>query len=171
MKSIKLVILLLASISIASALNPKPARITTKIYSTTAVPVYLGTISASNTKSGLLLMPDIRANRILKPGAHGFHLHLNQSCGDGGAAAGGHYDPHNTKSHKGPYGNGHLGDLPVLYANADGSITHQVIAPHLKLSDIKMHALMLHANGDNYSDNPLPNGGGGGRVACGVVQE
>ena len=29
-------------------------------------------------------------------------------------------------------------------------------------------ALMIHAGGDNYTDNP-ENGGGTGRIACGVV--
>jgi Cu-Zn family superoxide dismutase len=28
---------------------------------------------------------------------------------------------------------------------------------------------MIHAGGDNYSDEPAPLGGGGARVACGVV--
>lgn len=28
---------------------------------------------------------------------------------------------------------------------------------------------MVHEGGDNYSDDPKPLGGGGARVACGVV--
>ena len=28
---------------------------------------------------------------------------------------------------------------------------------------------MIHAGGDNYSDEPQPLGGGGGRIACGVI--
>jgi superoxide dismutase, Cu-Zn family len=28
---------------------------------------------------------------------------------------------------------------------------------------------MIHAGGDNYADAPKPLGGGGARVACGVV--
>jgi len=28
---------------------------------------------------------------------------------------------------------------------------------------------MIHAGGDNYSDQPEPLGGGGGRIACGVA--
>ena len=28
---------------------------------------------------------------------------------------------------------------------------------------------MVHAGGDNYSDMPVPLGGGGARVACGVI--
>ena len=29
---------------------------------------------------------------------------------------------------------------------------------------------MIHAGGDNYSDLPKPLGGGGDRIACGVIQ-
>jgi Cu-Zn family superoxide dismutase len=28
---------------------------------------------------------------------------------------------------------------------------------------------MVHAGGDNHSDHPQPLGGGGGRIACGVI--
>jgi Cu-Zn family superoxide dismutase len=28
---------------------------------------------------------------------------------------------------------------------------------------------MLHAGGDNHSDHPAPLGGGGARIACGVI--
>lgn len=31
------------------------------------------------------------------------------------------------------------------------------------------HALIIHAGGDNYSDAPAPLGGGGARLACGVI--
>ena len=41
-------------------------------------------------------------------------------------------------------------------------------APRLKMADVRGRALMIHEGGDNYSDNP-ENGGGKGRVACGVV--
>jgi len=31
------------------------------------------------------------------------------------------------------------------------------------------HALMVHAGGDNHDDHPAPLGGGGARIACGVI--
>ena len=43
------------------------------------------------------------------------------------------------------------------------------VVPRLKLADIHGKALMIHAGGDNYADEPKPLGGGGARIACGVV--
>src|SRR5690606_19201060 len=102
----------------------------------------------------------------------GFHIHQNASCDEKGMAAGGHLDPKNTEKHLGPYkDDGHLGDLPALYVNADGRVTLPVLAPRLNdLSDIKDHALMVHENSDNYSDMPEKLGGGGGRMVCGVIK-
>jgi Cu-Zn family superoxide dismutase len=117
-----------------------------------------------------------------------------------GMAAGGHYDPEKTGKHHGPYGmnsrmmdghmmgghrmgdhrrgmagrtgamGGHRGDLPPLVVNADGTATLPVLAPQLKVADLSGKALMIHAGGDNYSDDPAPLGGGGPRIACGVIK-
>ena len=37
-------------------------------------------------------------------------------------------------------------------------------------SQLQGKALMIHAGGDNYADQPQPLGGGGGRIACGVIK-
>ena len=55
------------------------------------------------------------------------------------------------------------------YTLPDGTATTPVLAPRLKLSDVRNRALMIHAGGDNHADHPAPLGGGGGRVACGVI--
>lgn len=135
----------------------------------------IGTVILSSVSDGLLVTPDLRG---LTPGDHGFHVHENPSCAaaekDGakvaGLAAGGHYDPHGSTAHSGPQGTGHLGDLPALKVGGDGRTTQPVTAPRLKLAAIRSRALMIHAGGDNYSDQPSPLGGGGGRVACGVIK-
>lgn len=135
----------------------------------------IGTITASDSKFGLILTPQLSD---MAPDLHGFHVHDKPDCShamkDGKAvpalAAGGHYDPANTGKHEGPYGNGHLGDLPAFYVSADGKATLTVLAPRLKVTDIKGRSLMIHAGGDNYSDTPAPLGGGGARAACGVVK-
>jgi Cu-Zn family superoxide dismutase len=62
-----------------------------------------------------------------------------------------------------------MGDLPRLEVGADGAVKTSLIAPRIKdVSQLKGHALMIHAGGDNYSDTP-PLGGGGSRIACGVL--
>ncbi len=135
----------------------------------------IGTVTLSDTTTGLKLTPALSG---LTPGFHGFHVHENPDCGAGvkdgkiqaGIAAGGHYDPAGTGRHEGPEGKGHLGDLPALTVGQDGKSSTPVLAPRLKLSDIKNRSLMIHAGGDNYSDVPAPLGGGGGRVACGVIK-
>ena len=111
----------------------------------------------------------------LPKGQRGFHVHEKGDCGpamkDGkmtaGIAAGEHYDPDATKSHRGPKGRGHKGDLPLLNAT-DKGIQQTVTAPRLKLADVRGRALVIHEGGDNYSDRP-ESGGGKGRIACGVV--
>lgn len=135
----------------------------------------LGTIRAGDSGKGLTFTPRLHG---LPPGAHGFHVHENGACGpamkDGkptaGLAAGGHFDPGNTGMHKGPWAEGgHKGDLPALAVTSDGTATDPVVAPHLKLADIRGKAVIIHAGGDNYADTPSPLGGGGARIACGVV--
>ena len=135
----------------------------------------IGTVEISETDHGLLFTPDLTS---LPAGVHGFHVHENGSCDaaekDGkmvpAQAAGGHYDPQNTGKHDGPYGDGHLGDLPALYVNEDGTADYPVLAPRIKkLDEIKDKALMIHAGGDNHADQPEPLGGGGARMACGVI--
>lgn len=46
---------------------------------------------------------------------------------------------------------------------------HAVLAPRLKLDDLRARSLMIHIGGDNHADHPMPLGGGGGRLACGVM--
>ncbi|AOV98227.1 superoxide dismutase [Edwardsiella hoshinae] len=137
----------------------------------------LGEVVISETPYGLLFTPKLHD---LAPGIHGFHVHEKASCLPGSKEgkpvaalmAGGHWDPEKRDKHLGPYSDaGHLGDLPGLVVNADGTADYAVLAPRLKsLSQLKGHALMVHAGGDNYNDHPNALGGGGARMACGVIE-
>ena len=139
------------------------------------VGVSVGQVTISESKYGLVFTPSLQG---LSPGIHGFHLHQNASCEpkarDGkmmaAGAAGGHYDPAATSLHGTPWGDGHLGDLPPLYVEANGTANQAVLAPRLKLSDLQGRALMIHAGGDNHSDHPAALGGGGARISCGVIK-
>jgi Cu-Zn family superoxide dismutase len=116
---------------------------------------------------GLLIQPQLSH---LPPGLHGFHIHDHASCQDMGMGAMGHLDPKKTGKHLGPYnGKGHLGDLPALYVDNKGVADLPILAPRLKVNEIKGHAIMIHEGGDNYSDTPAKLGGGGARIACGVI--
>jgi Cu-Zn family superoxide dismutase len=134
----------------------------------------VGTVRLVETLYGLAFYPSLTG---LPPGLHGFHVHENASCAasqtDGktipAGAAGGHLDPLGSKHHGEPWGDGHLGDLPALYVSTDGIASNPVLAPRLRLADVVHHALMVHAGGDNHSDHPTVLGGGGARVACGVI--
>jgi superoxide dismutase, Cu-Zn family len=148
--------------------------VTLNLLSNQGIEKEIGTITLSDSQYGLLLTPQLSD---LPQGIHGFHVHENGSCEplekDGkmvaGLAAGGHFDPQNTGKHLGPYSEGHLGDLPPLIVAENGEASLQVLAPRLKVADIMGKSLMVHVGGDNYSDEPKPLGGGGPRLACGVI--
>lgn len=136
----------------------------------------LGTVTVTLSAGGAVFTPALKG---LPPGEHGFHVHANGDCGPSknaegqvvpAGAAGGHWDPDKTGKHAGPEGDGHLGDLPALAVAADGTATTPVTAPRIRdLAALNGLSVMVHAGGDNYSDEPKPLGGGGMRMACGVL--
>src|SRR5690606_16944325 len=136
----------------------------------------IGRIVATETPHGVVFTPDLER---LPPGMHGFHVHEKPSCAaketDGkptaAGAAGGHLDPQGSGRHGAPWGDGHLGDLPPLYVDADGQAAQPVLAPRLKLADLEGRSVMIHTGGDNFSDQPSKLGGGGSRIACGIVEQ
>ena len=167
---------LAAAIVTAGAAYAANETVTMNMIDANGVGKSIGTLDLTDTNEGLRIMPHLDG---LPPGDHGFHVHVNPNCGPGngpngqpaaGIAAGGHYDPANTGKHLGPNGEGHKGDLPVLTVDASGKATKAVVAPHLTVADVKGHSIMIHAGGDNYSDQPMPLGGGGARIACGVAK-
>jgi Cu-Zn family superoxide dismutase len=152
----------------------------------TAVAINLVTQSGTGATVGSIALSDSAAGAVFKldlkglpPGPHGFHIHQNGECGPTmmngiaipAGAAGGHWDPDGTNHHAGPEGDGHMGDLPLLQIADDGTATQSLTAPHIKdIAKLRGHAIVIHMNGDNYSDQPATLGGGGARLACGVVQ-
>jgi superoxide dismutase, Cu-Zn family len=135
----------------------------------------IGQVSITESKYGMVFSPSLKG---LSPGLHGFHLHQSSSCApkakDGemvpALAAGGHYDPNDSKRHDTPWGNGHMGDLPALFVDSEGNANQPVIAPRLKIADLAGRSLIVHKGGDNYADHPASLGGGGTRIGCGVIK-
>lgn len=168
-------LLVLVPLLIAHAAHADAETVTIHAVSASGVGKAIGTVTLMDGRYGLVLKPKLSG---LTPGLHGFHVHQNPSCDSAekegktvpGLAAGGHYDPAGSGSHRGPYGDGHLGDLPPLYVDSEGKAELPVLAPRLQLSDVRGRSVMIHAGADNYSDVPNKLGGGGARMACGVIE-
>jgi len=171
--------ILLCSTLLLSGCNNYSPDAHSDIYLTTASGIgqKIGTVSFTDTPSGLRVHVDLHD---LPLGEHGFHIHENPDCGPAPDAtgkiqpalqAGGHYDPNKTGRHMGPnHNDGHKGDLPVLNVSADGTVNTSFTVPNLTVQEIKNRSIMIHAGGDNYSDTPIALGGGGTRIACGVIK-
>ena len=113
----------------------------------------------------------------LEPGEHGFHIHETGQCeAPDFASAGGHYAPrghaHGVKRRDGK----HAGDLLNLIVPGDGHVVTEQLAQDVTLEpgaegslfDDDGSALVIHANPDDYQTQP--SGGGGPKVACGVIR-
>lgn len=130
----------------------------------------IGTVVLRETPRGLLLQVDLEN---LSEDGHGFHIHETGSCADGFAAAGGHYNPHDT-GHGHDHGDGaHVGDLPNIFAAADGSVRVDMFVSDLtfaegeaRLFDEDGSAFIVHAQPDTYGAEA----GAGARIACGVIE-
>lgn len=115
----------------------------------------------------------------LTPGWHGLHLHGVGRCeGPKFESAGSHVKHggdgavHGLLNAGGP----ESGDLPNLYAGADGRAFAEVFttgaalvegAGGEHLLDADGSAILIHAMADDHAAQPI--GGSGDRVACGVV--
>lgn len=170
-------LLLFSTVSGFAVAEGKPLNVEIYEVSDKGIGSSIGSVSIHEAETGgLVFTPDLSG---LQPGNHGFHVHSNPSCEPGmkdgkkaaAVAAGGHYDPEEEKAHKAPWQDGHKGDLPALSVGANGSADMPVYAPHLDMDDVRWRSLMIHQGGDNYSDKPEKFGGGGERVACGVIKK
>lgn len=113
----------------------------------------------------------------LEPGAHGFHIHETGACtAPDFSSAGGHYAPRgNAHGLLHPDGK-HVGDLLNLIVPESGMVVAERLATDVTLEpgaegslfDDDGSALVIHANADDYESQP--SGGGGPKVACGVIQ-
>lgn len=105
----------------------------------------------------------------LKPGKHGFHIHLFGDLRAADATSlGGHYNPHGEE-HGAP-GTGHKhheGDLGNIEANADGIAKVDAKADHAELSHLLGRSLVIHADADDLKSQPA--GNAGPRIGVGVI--
>jgi Cu-Zn family superoxide dismutase len=167
---------LLGSIFVGAAVSA--AEIKAEIFSATKAGAgkKVGYVTFEDTRYGLVIKPNLKG---LAGGAHGLHIHELANCAPlktkhtiiPAGKAGGHFDPLKTGRHRGPYGDGHAGDLPNLIVEPDGTASIPVLAPRLKISDIKNRSLMLHYGPDRYEGHAHHHHGKGGmRMYCGIIK-
>ena len=133
----------------------------------------MGTVTLTQGLHGVLVAAEVTG---LEPGAHGFHIHTVGSCTPDFAAAGEHFNPGEARG----VGHGyldrdgyHAGDMPNIYAGADGRARADVFNNLVTLAAGADHsvfdgdgsAIIVHEKGDTYGAEA----GAGGRVACGVI--
>lgn len=109
----------------------------------------------------------------VSPGTHGWHIHQFGECGDGGNAAGGHYNPDGAQHGflpKDGLAKAHPGDLGNIEVGSDGSGSLTVTLPSVTLSGGKYNvagrAIILHEKVDDFGQ---PTGNAGGRIGCGPI--
>jgi Cu-Zn family superoxide dismutase len=135
-----------------------------------------GTVTLTPGPKGVLVRIEAKG---LPAGWHGVHFHEKGDCSDAKyTSAGAHVHAVTPAVHGllNPAASD-AGDLPNIFAAADGSATVELYstlvtasgdASHAPLLDADGAALVIHANADDYNSQPI--GGAGDRIACAVLK-
>lgn len=130
-----------------------------------------GEVSFVEEKGGLTVKAVVSN---LPPGKHGFHLHENPGCAEGGKAAGGHFNPDKAMHGylpKDGMEHAHAGDMGNIDVDDKGNGTSVVFMPGLTLTDgqyaVSGRSVIVHEKTDDFGQ---PTGNAGGRIACGIVE-
>jgi len=136
-----------------------------------------GTATIRQGPQGVLIRVEATG---LTPGWHGIHFHAVGTCeGPGFQSAGSHVHGGDAEAVHGILNQDQndSGDLPNIYADAEGRAFAEIFTPFVRLADNGegQHlldqdgsALLIHANADDHASQPI--GGAGDRVACGVIR-
>jgi Cu-Zn family superoxide dismutase len=131
-----------------------------------------GLVTFTEGTAGVLLKFDLKG---LPPGVHAVHVYETGKCEGDLSSAGGIYNPlgakHGFLHDEGPM----AGDLPNIYAGADGTVKAELLSPFLTLSteaeeslfDADGAAVVIQEEADDYEAEP--DGGAGTRIACGTI--
>ncbi len=129
-----------------------------------------GTVTVTAAPKGVLVHVEAAG---LTPGWHGMHFHEKGDCSDAAfKLSGGHVHGAGAPVHGllNPAAND-MGDLPNLYAAADGTAKAELFSSLVMLAalrDADGSALVIHAAPDDYRTQPI--GASGARIACAVLK-
>jgi len=118
----------------------------------------------------------------LKPGLHGFHVHMDGNLDNDCKAAGGHFNP-DKNDHSSPLSPArHAGDLGNIFTLHYSPVTYvRIVDKIITLGDggerdVAGRAIVVHAGEDDLgrgvgdkADGSKKTGNAGARVACGLI--
>lgn len=133
---------------------------------TTADGTDVGRVTFVPMRAGVLVEAELTG---LTPGPHAIHIHEHGACTPDFTAAGGHLSPDGHEHGFAKTETPEMGDLPNLFAAADGTAHVQFLNWRLTpeaLLDADGSAVIIHESEDTYMDPASA----GGRLACGVVE-
>lgn len=141
----------------------------------------IGQAVFTEAPTGVLIRLEFSAG-ALPPGWHGVHLHATGDCSDfaaGFQASGGHLGMahgvlHGLRNPQGP----DFGDLPNIFAPVAGPFGAELFSTTVTLRETALNgreplldangsALMIHADADDHTSQPI--GGAGARIACAAL--
>ncbi len=143
----------------------------------------IGSAVFTSTPGGVLIRLEFVAG-ALPQGWHGAHLHERGDCSDAAAgfrASGAHIKGPGDHDHAPQHGlhnpaGPEAGDLPNLYAPEagafgaeffNGAVSLDADGARAQLLDADGSALIVHANPDDHTSQPI--GGAGARLACAAL--
>lgn len=166
--NVRLTALSLAVAFAATSALAQPATVTADLKNATGQTV--GAVIATAAPKGVILKVEAKG---LSPGWHGIHLHEKGDCSKSDfTTAGAHIHGPGAGVHGllNPAAND-MGDLPNIHAGMDGVASAELyttLVTMAALKDADGSAVVIHANPDDYSTQPI--GGAGPRVACAVIK-
>ena len=117
----------------------------------------VGQVGLTQTPHGVLLSASLWN---LPSGTHAFHVHAVGKCEAPFKSAGGHFNPKRKKHGIARKGGMHVGDMPNVHVDANGTLTIEVLNKKLALDDALFDAdgaaIVMHAGADDYKSDPAP---------------
>jgi len=136
----------------------------------------IGRLVLRGGSAGVIIRVQLQAG-ALAPGWHGVHLHAVGDCSDTEKFMNSkaHLN-HDNRKHGLLNGEGpDNGDLPNVFAAADGSVNAELFTPFARLSGgatalrkPEGSAFIIHAAEDDHTTQPI--GNAGARVGCAVIK-
>ncbi len=108
------------------------------------------------------------------PGEHAVHIHETGDCSaEDASSAGGHWNPSSEDHGQWDTPPFHLGDIGNIVVDEEGKGSLSLVTDRWSMggggvNDILGHAVVVHADPDDFSSQP--SGAAGARIGCGVIK-